>query len=78
MNTDKDREAFYRLPYDKIKFQNKMLSPVGGEGRNLYTYAQKCAVTQLKKQATDNKKKERKSKINIVFAGRGGRSQPGG
>jgi hypothetical protein len=58
MNTDKDREAFYRLPYDKIKFQNKMLSPVGGEGRNLYTYAQKCAVTQLKKQATDKHSKE--------------------
>jgi len=53
MTTDNTREAFLRLPYDKVKFLAEMLGHMGQKGDDLWTYAAKTSRTQLKKQATD-------------------------
>ena len=48
-----EHKAFLKGKYDQDKFIEKMWLKKGQEGRDLYTYAKKCADQQLKKQAAD-------------------------
>ena len=48
-----EHKAFLKGQYDQDKFIEKMWLKEGKEGKDLYTYAVKCADQQLKKQAAD-------------------------
>jgi len=48
-----EHKAFLKEKYDQDKFIEKMWLKKGKEGKDLYTYAEKCAVEQLGKQAAD-------------------------
>ena len=48
-----EHKAFLKGQYDQDKFIEKMWLKKGKEGKDLYTYAEKCAVEQLGKQAAD-------------------------
>ena len=48
-----EHKAFLREKYDQDKFIEKTWLKEGKEGKDLYTYAEKCAVEQLGKQAAE-------------------------
>jgi len=48
-----EHKAFLREKYDQDKFIKKVWLKEGKEGKDLYTYAKKCAVEQLGKQAAE-------------------------
>ncbi|MDA9949943.1 hypothetical protein N9C16_11290, partial [Paracoccaceae bacterium] len=53
MSRSAEHKTFLKRKYDQDKFIEKMWLKKGQEGRDLYTYAKKCADQQLKKQAAD-------------------------
>ena len=53
MSRSAEHKTFLKRKYDQDNFVKQMWLKKGKEGKDLYTYAKKCAVEQLGKQAAD-------------------------
>ena len=53
MSRSAEHKTFIKRKYDQDNFVKQMWLKKGKEGKDLYTYAKKCAVEQLGKQAAD-------------------------